>query len=160
MTRAPKNSKCFLRCVNGDRRLLFGIKRANVVEAENVVGVGVCVENRVEMSNASAQGLLAEVRGSVDDDVAAIVREQHRGARALVVQIGGVADIALAGESRNAHRSARAQYGDKQPARVRNGLGISRGHEATARLWHLRAWIWRRPWRSPYKRVLGCRGLR
>ena len=76
---------------------MFGVERANVVEAEDVVGVGMSVQNGVEAGNVFAEGLLPEIWSCVDDDVAGIVGEQNGRAGTPVAWIGGAADIALAG---------------------------------------------------------------
>jgi len=48
-----------------------------------VVRMGVRVDNRIEVSDTGAQHLSAEVGRRVDDDVAAVMRNQNGGRRRL-----------------------------------------------------------------------------
>jgi len=59
---------------------------AEVVHAQDVVGVAVGVEDGVEAAKALAHGLGVEVRAGVDDDVVAFPRDEDRGAGAAVVR--------------------------------------------------------------------------
>ena len=88
--------------VGVERHLLLAVgeaERAKIVEAEDVVGVGVGVEDSVDVADAEAQRLLAEVRAGVDEDamrrggVAVLPFDGDRGAKALVAWIGGGADV-------------------------------------------------------------------
>lgn len=72
---------------NRDCGVLLQVEWANIVEAENVVGVRVRVKDGVEMIDAGLQGLRAEIGCRVDDHVAAMIRKQDGGARATVVGI-------------------------------------------------------------------------
>ena len=78
--------RCF-RGVDGNGGFLFQIVGADIVEAENMIGMGVSVENCVEAIEVRGHGLGTEVGRGVDDDVASAIREQHGRARALVVRI-------------------------------------------------------------------------
>ena len=96
-------------------------ERAQVVDAENVVGVGVRVEDGVELSDVFAQGLFAKVGRGVDENVAVVVGEQDGGTGAAIAGIGGMTDGAVAGDGGNAHRGAAAE--DREGgAHRRNGL--------------------------------------
>ena len=84
-------------------------KRPQIVDAKNVIGVGVGVEDGVELRDVFAQCLLAEVGRGVDNNVAAVVCEHDRRTGAAVVGIGGMANRAIAPDGGNAHRGATAQ---------------------------------------------------
>jgi len=79
--------QCRVRSVDRNGSFLFQIVGADIVEAENMVGVGVSVENCVESIVVRGHCLGAEVGRRVDDDIAAGVGEQHGGAHAFVMRI-------------------------------------------------------------------------
>ncbi len=68
------------RGVDRNGALLPEIERAHVVQAHDVVGVGVGEEHRIQMVDARAQRLSAEIRRGVDEHVAPLVAHQDRGA--------------------------------------------------------------------------------
>ncbi len=72
--RAAKDRESLLRRENGKRRALAHVEGADVVEAEDMVGVSVCEENCIEALHTNAKRLLAEIRRRVDDDILAIAR--------------------------------------------------------------------------------------
>jgi hypothetical protein len=59
-------------------RAVAKVKRANVVETEDVIGVTVRDQHRIEMLQTSAQRLLPKISGSVDDDRLPGVLDQNR----------------------------------------------------------------------------------
>src|SRR6516164_3817539 len=93
-------------------------ERAKVVDAEDVVGVGVSVEHGVDLADALADGLLAEVGRSVDKDHLSTEFEEDGRAGAAVVRVGRVADGAGASDRGNAHRGAAAQHREGSLHRV------------------------------------------
>ena len=109
---AANHAKGFFRAVDRERRFLADVERANVVEAEDVVGVAVGEQDGVEAIEADAEGLLAEIGCGVDDDVLAVARKQEGGAQAVIVRIFRGADAAIACERGHAHGGAGAEYGD------------------------------------------------
>jgi hypothetical protein len=92
--------------VNGDGAALAVVEGAEVVEAEDVVGVGVGIEDGVEIGYSGAEGLGAEVRGGVDDDVFAGEVEPNGGAEAVIAGVGGGADVAIAANGGDADAGA------------------------------------------------------
>jgi hypothetical protein len=56
------------------------VQRANVVETENVIGMAMRNENRVEMFQPDSQSLLAKIAGSVNDNCLARMLNQDRDA--------------------------------------------------------------------------------
>lgn len=111
-----ENLKSFLARKNRECRALPHVEGTNVVEPENVVGVGVGKYDGVEALDAAAQGLLAKIRCRVNDDVVAVAGEKQGRAKAVVARIAGGADTALATERRHAHRSAGAE--DRELERI------------------------------------------
>ncbi len=95
--------------VDGDAGALEDVEGADVVEAEDVIGVGVGEEDGVDAADVVAEDLGAEVGGGVDEDVAAFVLDQDGRAEAVVVRIGGVADGAGAADGGDAGAGAGAQ---------------------------------------------------
>ena len=65
---APQVGQRPLVAVERDRPLLQRVEAPQLVEAEDVVGVAVRVEHRVDAGQLEAQGLGPQVRGGVDQD--------------------------------------------------------------------------------------------
>ena len=69
---------------------------AEVVHAEDVVGVAVGVEDGVDAADVFADGLGVEVGAGVDQDGVAVVVDEERGAGAAVVEPGWWASVQTA----------------------------------------------------------------
>ena len=82
---AAEDIESFSRRENRERGVLAHVERPNVVETENVIGVGVREEDGVEPLEADAKGLLAEVGRRVDDDVLVVAREKQGRAEPVVM---------------------------------------------------------------------------
>jgi hypothetical protein len=85
-------------------------QRAQVVDSENMVGVGVGVEHGIELSHVFAQRLFAKIGSAVDHHMASVVAEEDRRTGAAVARIGRTADGAVAADGGYPHRCAAAQY--------------------------------------------------
>ncbi len=110
---AAKHAKRFFRAVHRERRFLTDVEGANVVEAEDVVGVGVGEQNGVEAIEANTQCLLAKVGRGVDHYVFSVAREQQGRTQPIVVGVLRGADAAMASERGHAHGGAAgAEHGD------------------------------------------------
>jgi hypothetical protein len=107
----------------GEERKAFWMgegERAEVVHAEDVVGVVVRVEDGVEVGEVLADGLSVEVGAGVDEDVAGVAgrifeTDQYGRAGAAVGRVGKVgvgADGAGAAQRGNAHAGAAAEKGE------------------------------------------------
>ncbi len=64
-------------------------ERAQIVHAEDMVGVSVGVEDGINVAQAFANGLRVEVRAGVDEDGAAVVVDADGGAGAAVAWVAG-----------------------------------------------------------------------
>lgn len=87
-------------------------ERAKIVHAEDVIGVGMSVENRVDGVDVLADGLVMEVRAGVDEDGVLVVVDGDAGASAAIGRVGLPsisADGAGAAERGNSHAGARAE---------------------------------------------------
>ncbi len=73
--------------VDGEVAGVAKAERAEVVEAHDVVGVAVGVEDGVDVADAFAEGLRVEVGAGVDEDDVAVVRETDGGAGAAVTRV-------------------------------------------------------------------------
>src|SRR5882724_1548692 len=104
--RAAQDVKCFSVRENRQRGPLAHVERANIVESENMISMGVREEDSIKALEADAKGLLAKVRRRVNYDVLAIAREKHGRAETIVARIFRSAYAAIAAERRNAHRCA------------------------------------------------------
>jgi len=94
--------------VEGEGFRVMEAEGAEVVHAEDVVGVAVGVEDGVESVDASADSLGVEVGAGIDDDVVVFVGDEDGGASTAVVRVagggdGGGADGAVAAERWDAH---------------------------------------------------------
>src|SRR5262249_1433004 len=81
---------------------------AQVVDAENMIGMRVGVNDGVDPPDLFADGLLAEVRGGVGENEFSGEFEQDRRPAAPVVGIGRVADGAVAANGGHSHGSTAA----------------------------------------------------
>ena len=103
---ASEDVESFSRRENGERGVLAHVERPNVVESENVIGVGVREEDGVKALEADAKGLLAKIGRGVNNDVLTVAGKQQRRAEAVVTRICGGANTAMTAERRDAHGSA------------------------------------------------------
>lgn len=90
---------------------------AQVVEAEDVIGVTVGVEYGVDVTDVFADGLRVEVGAGVDEDGVVVVVEADGGAGSAIARVsvwrdGGSADGAVAAEGRHPHGGAGAEEGE------------------------------------------------
>ncbi len=90
-----------------------------VIQPENVVGMGVREDRRVHEFHLFPQQLDAEFRRGVDDEVAERRRDEHAGPRAVVAGVVRRADRAVAADDRHAD----ARSGAKQNQLARFGAG-------------------------------------
>jgi len=119
---AADDTEGFGGAVDGHGSALANVEGANVVEAEDVVGVAVGEENGFETIEAGGEGLGAEVGGGVNDDVLGIAGEEDGGTEALVVGIGGITDGAVAANRGNAHGGAGAEDGEEKRGGRHGGI--------------------------------------
>ncbi len=91
---------------------LMVVERADVIEAEDVVGMTVRVDDGVEAVDAGAQNLGAEVGRGVDDDITVARGDQDGRAKAGVAGISRVADGAGTADGGNAGTRAGTEHGD------------------------------------------------
>ena len=89
--------------------VLQEVEGAQVVEADDMVVVLVGQHDGLQSDDALPEHLLPEVRPGVNDHVAALVRQQQRGAQPLVTGVGGGAHFAVAADSGYALRGASAE---------------------------------------------------
>ena len=126
--------------VGVDGEIAFDVKAegAEVVEAHDVVGVAVGVEDGVDAADVFADGLGVEVGAGVDEDGVAVVGEADGGPGAAVARIavrrdGGGADGAVAAERGHAHRGAAAEKGEGRLHRLANDAGADGAGTAAGR---------------------------
>ena len=72
----------------GDRGVLDKIEASHVVDAVYMVGMGVSIQNRVDMLDAVTQRLMPEICCCVDKDVLVVARDNNRRAGSPVLWIG------------------------------------------------------------------------
>ena len=114
--------------VDGDGSGLTEVEGTDVVKAENVVGVAVGEEDGVELGDADAEGLVAEVGGGVDDNVAVVEAKPDGWAEAVVAGVGGGADVAIAADGGDADAGPGTEDGEGDEAHScsgDSGAGIS-----------------------------------
>src|SRR6185437_3714484 len=96
-------------CIKRKRRAAVKGERAQIIHAENVVGMRMRVEDSINVANVLAQRLLPKVLPGVDDDGVPAPLHRNRWARAGVARINGCADLAIASERGHAHGRAAAE---------------------------------------------------
>ena len=93
-------------------------QRAEVIQAKDVVSVSVGIEDSIDIADAEAQCLMAEIRPGVDEyamrrrGVAVLPFDGDGGTEAPVAWIGGGADAAGAAQRGHAHGGAAAEKQD------------------------------------------------
>src|SRR3954452_23473496 len=92
--------------------LVAKAQRTEIIEPENVIGMCVGVEDRVDARDALANGLRVEVGRGVYENDAAVISDHHRWSRAPVVRMDRRADAAVATERGDTHRSAPSEHGE------------------------------------------------
>jgi hypothetical protein len=88
--------------VDGDSISIFYGVGAQVVEACDVVGMAMGVEDRIEVWDGGSEGLGTKIGGGIDDDAEGAFFDPNRGAKSAVAWVGGGADAAGAGEEGDA----------------------------------------------------------
>jgi DNA repair protein RecN (Recombination protein N) len=101
-------------CMDGHRLVFDFAKAAQIVEAQDVVCVGVREDDGVNAHDLFPQTLEAQVGGGVDQDAGGSVPEQGRGAQPFVARITRGTHAARAPDDRDAMRGARPEEGDLQ----------------------------------------------
>jgi hypothetical protein len=86
-----------------------------IVDAVDMIGMGMGVKHGIDMAQAFAQGLLAKIGGGVDDDLLIAMSNQHTAAGSPVTRIGGTADGTGTAEHRHAGTRSRTENGDLKP---------------------------------------------
>jgi hypothetical protein len=110
--------------VEGDRRPLQRVVAAQLVEAEDVVGVAVGEEHRIHADETEPQRLRPQVRRRIHQHRQPIVEPQRdRRAPACVAGVGRQADAARAADHGHSHGRAGAQ---KQDLHADEGLAAPR----------------------------------
>jgi hypothetical protein len=100
-----------------NRRLLQHVEAAYLVEAEDVIGVTVGEQNRIDARDAVGQRLFAQIGGSIHQHTAdaahvTVRLEENRWPGAAIARVVRVADGAGAANHRHAVRGAGAEQRD------------------------------------------------
>ena len=104
-------------------RISVRAKRPQIVEAHDVVGVRMRVDDSIERANFFPQTLRAKIRARVHDPRALRRLDVNRRAQPLVARIGGSADFAVATDHWHALRSARSEKRDGEFRHVLKNAG-------------------------------------
>ena len=105
-----------VRTVNG-KRPRIGTEWSKVIEAENVIGVRMREDYRVDATNVLAQALRTEVRSGIDDEGDLRSLDVNRRTAPVVAGIGGMADGTIATDDGHALRCARPEKCDREVCR-------------------------------------------
>ncbi len=111
--------------VGGSIHLLELLVLVDVVQAKDVVRVGVGDQHGIDARQGVLQGLLAEVRGGVDQQPEPVMPEVDAGAQPPVARICRSADGAVAADQGHAGGGAGAEK-----ERFGRGVGADGGHGA------------------------------
>jgi hypothetical protein len=95
---------------------------AQIVDAVNMIGMRMRIEDRVDSLDVRCNHLLAKIRSGIDDDggraaVGAGLFDQQGSAAAAVFRVDGVARAPVAVDARHAGRRAAAKDGEDPPHR-------------------------------------------
>src|SRR5206468_640089 len=93
--------------------LMQKAERTQVVDPEEVVGVSMGVQHRIQAADIFADCLFAEIRRGIDQNRAAAVFNEYGWPGAPVARIGRMADRAIATDGRHAHGRAAPQHGER-----------------------------------------------
>ena len=96
--------------IGWDRRHDQIVDGAEIVDAVDMVSVGVGVEQCVDLADAGIQALLAQVGAGVDQDALTPCLDEDGAAAATVARVGRAADGAVAADLRHARGGAAAQH--------------------------------------------------
>ncbi len=98
--------------VEGEGVFGSGGEAAEFIEAEDVIHVGVGVDDGVCVGDAFAKALGAEIGAGIDEDAEFGGAEEDGGAGAIVAGVGGGADVAIASDHGDTDGGAGAEEGD------------------------------------------------
>ena len=102
------------------RPLLHEVEAPDIVDAEDVVGVAVGEDDRVDASNAVGQRLLAQIGSGIHQHRRAIVElHEDRRPQAAVARVGRLARAAVAADHRHAARRSGSEKSDRQGSMIR-----------------------------------------
>ena len=85
------------------------IEAAEIVQTEDVVGMGVRNEDGLKVSETGAESLETELGGRVDEDVLPVDVEQSTGTITLITRVEAGADGTVAGDHGDALTGAGAE---------------------------------------------------
>jgi hypothetical protein len=77
---SPEGSYRLSGTVNGNRLTRDEVERPQIVDAVDMVGMGVSIENRVDTLDLLPQGLLPQISGRVDENVSTPMGDQDAAA--------------------------------------------------------------------------------
>src|SRR4029077_2764380 len=89
---------------------LSEVKGANVIEAHDVIGVGVSEQNRIDAFDARAQRLLAKIRRGVDQDAVILKLDINGRTQAFVARIVGTANCTMTADGGHPYAGARTEH--------------------------------------------------
>lgn len=103
----------FGRGIHRHRTALPG-KAPQVIEAHDVIGVGMSENDGIDATDIFAQDLGAKVRSGIDDESDLRCLDVNGRTEAFIAGIGGMADRAIAPDHRNALRCSGAEKGQDE----------------------------------------------
>jgi hypothetical protein len=99
----------------GNRLPLQRVESPHLVEAEDVIGMPVREQQRIDAAHIEPERLGPEIRSGIDEQVQPVIRfHQDGGAQPVITRVGRPADGAIAPDHRHAVRRACTQEGDVQ----------------------------------------------
>jgi hypothetical protein len=97
--------------VTGNNFFMNEMKAAQIVDAVDMVGMGMGKEHGIDAGNFVPDCLFPEIGRGIHEKVPAGGFDQDRGAGSFVPWIGGSADTAVAADHWNPRGSSAAEYG-------------------------------------------------
>src|SRR5437588_2620558 len=83
-------------------------QRTQIINSQTVIGVGVSIENRIELADLLTDGLLTEIRSGVNEYSLTVIFHQHRGPGATVARIRRMAHGTVTADGGHTHRCTAA----------------------------------------------------
>src|SRR5579863_9358891 len=150
---AAQRLESLRRPITGDGRLLPEVEDPHVIEAEDVVGVGMSEDHSIDSWQTETKGLSPQISRSIDKNDSVLDLDLEPGPPPFVARTGRGAHGAVATDHRYTGGGATAEHGDAERHRGSLPIGLTCAKSAGKIGWG----AWRTP-RSPSREGLSACG--
>jgi len=102
----PDIGKAEFGTINGYWMTMNHVEGSQIIEAVDVVGMGVGEKKMINIADAAGHGLAAKVGAAIDEQAGVMILQVDTGAGAFVSRVRGIADRAAAAKCGHARASA------------------------------------------------------